>query len=227
MIRSPGLLSPDVRALLAEERAIPPQPALVRARALARARAALAAGVAAPAAPLRAVLRPTWATYVTLTCVVSAAVDLAAYQIHAHSARGGPAAVAAPVPAPAPGLSVPSAPAAPASVAPIDETPPPSTAIPAPRPSPAAAIRAELRLLKQARAAVANQDFAAALPPIAEHEQRFKHGRLTEEREALRVSALAGLGRIQEARHAATGFRARFPHSVLLPAVDQISRDAR
>ena len=62
----------------------------------------------------------------------------------------------------------------------------------------------------------------AALPPIAEHARRFKNGRLAEEREALRVKALVGLGRMEDARRAAAGFKARFPYSVLLPAVSQM-----
>ena len=44
-----------------------------------------------------------------------------------------------------------------------------------------------------------------------------------EEREALHVKALAGLGRRDEARRAAAAFEDRFPRSVLLPAVRQIS----
>jgi len=88
--------------------------------------------------------------------------------------------------------------------------------------SKADAARAELRLLRQARAAVARAAYAAALQPIAEHTRRFKDGRLAEEREALRVKALAGLGRTDEARRAAKAFRARFPRSVLLPAVSQM-----
>ena len=39
--------------------------------------------------------------------------------------------------------------------------------------------------MRQARAAVARGDFAAALSPITEHARRFKNGRLVEEREAL------------------------------------------
>jgi hypothetical protein len=74
-----------------------------------------------------------------------------------------------------------------------------------------------------ARRAVARQDFAAALGPIGEHARRFKDGRLTEEREALRVKALSGLGRVAEARHAAQAFEARFPRSVLLPAVSHMA----
>jgi hypothetical protein len=68
------------------------------------------------------------------------------------------------------------------------------------------AARAELRLLRQARAAVAREDYAAALPPIADHVRRFRDGRLVEEREALRVKALAGLGRTDDAQRAAAAF---------------------
>ena len=101
--------------------------------------------------------------------------------------------------------------------------PAPAPTLGPPALSRADAARAELRLLRQARAAVAREDYAAALPPIAEHARQFKDGRLTEEREALRVKTLAGLGRSEEARRAAAAFRTRFPRSVLLPAVNQMS----
>jgi hypothetical protein len=80
----------------------------------------------------------------------------------------------------------------------------------------------ELRLLGLARAAVARHDFAAALVPIGEHARRYKNGRLTEEREALRVKTLAGLGRTEEARRAANAFESHFPRSVLLRAVSHM-----
>jgi hypothetical protein len=86
--------------------------------------------------------------------------------------------------------------------------------------------RSELRLLRQARAAVAREDYAAALPPIAEHARRFKGGRLAEEREALRVKALVGVGRIDEAQRAAADFRLRFARSVLLSVVSELSPPA-
>jgi hypothetical protein len=78
----------------------------------------------------------------------------------------------------------------------------------------------------QARAAVARGDYAAALTPIAEHARRFRDGRLAEEREALRVKTLVGLGRTEEAQRAASAFQARFPRSVLSPAVRQMSASA-
>jgi hypothetical protein len=74
----------------------------------------------------------------------------------------------------------------------------------------------ELKVLQPARAAVARDDFSSALAAIAEHERRFPDGQLAEEREALRVQALSGLQRTEEASRAAAAFRERFPGSVLL-----------
>jgi len=226
MIRSRGTLSPEVRALLDEERAIPAQPAAVRGRAMARARAALAAGVAAPAAsPSRAALGPRWAVAAALVCMASAAAVVAAYGIHAHVARVAAPVATPPAAAPAPIAAPSRAPAAPPVIAPADDELPPAAPrlLQPPRLSRAEALRAELRLLRHARAAVAREDFAAALPPIAEHARWFKDGRLAEEREALRVKALVGLGRTEDARRAAAAFRTRFPHSALLPAVQQMT----
>jgi hypothetical protein len=213
-MRSP--VSPEVRALLDQERVLPPVSAAQRARAAARARAALTAPAVATAVSSSQASRPRWVAAAAAGLVISVAVGAAAYEIHARLALAPVthrAVVSAPVVS-APAVSAP-APAVP-QVAPA---PVPTVAAPA---SPADAARAELHLLREARAAVARGDFAAALSPIAEHMRRFKNGRLVEEREALRVKALGGLGRTGEARHAAAAFRARFPRSVLLPAVSQM-----
>ena len=93
---------------------------------------------------------------------------------------------------------------------------------PRPTRTAAGAVRAELRLLQQARAAVAREDFLLALQLLAEHARRFKAGRLAEEREALRVKSLAGLGRRGAARRAAAAFEANFPRSPLLPSVSDM-----
>jgi len=116
------------------------------------------------------------------------------------------------------------APAAPLATAPAVEPDiaPPPAAPGATHLSRTDAAREELRLLRKARAAVARQDYTAALPLLAEDARRFKDGRFVEEREALRVRALAGLGRTEEARRAAERFQERFPRSVLLPAVRQM-----
>jgi len=218
MSRERPPVSPDVQALLNHEREIPPLPATVRARALARAHAAVVAGGDLRATPAPAP-RTRWAAAAAVVCLLSVAVGASAYQIRAHLATPP-----SHPPAAAPVLPPPSVRSAPIAEVVLEA--------PAPTPGPPAlsradAARAELRLLRQARAAVAREDYAAALRPIAEHARRFKDGRLSEEREALRVKSLAGLGRSQEARRAAAAFRARFPRSVLLPAVNQMSPSER
>jgi hypothetical protein len=80
----------------------------------------------------------------------------------------------------------------------------------------------ELLLLGEVRSAVAAREFAEALAFISEHARRFERSALAEEREALHVRALSGLGRTKEARRAADAFEARFPRSVLVGAVRQM-----
>src|SRR5437016_1884991 len=50
---------------------------------------------------------------------------------------------------------------------------------------------------------------------------------LVEEREALRVKSLAGLGRQDDARRAAAEFHARFPRSVLLTTFERMTDTER
>jgi hypothetical protein len=163
---------------------------------------------------------------VALACAVSVAVNVAAYEIHAHLGRTGASVAPPAAPAPAAVVAVTTIPSS-AIPAPIEEAPPPSTVTPPTRMRRASTDRSELRLLSRARTAVARAEFAAALPLIVEHARRFRDSQLAEEREALRVGALAGLGRNEDAHHAATAFGARFPHSVLVPAVNQLSAPAR
>ncbi|HZL16158.1 MAG TPA: hypothetical protein VFG23_00305 [Polyangia bacterium] len=220
-------VSPEVRTLLDRERAIAAQPAVVRARALARARAALTSASKPAAYPVSAAAqsRRRWAAAAAVLCVLGAGVGAAAYQIRVRltplpSSRGADPTI---VRAPAAAVVAPSLPPI---ANPIDDSPAPPARATVPRSKTEVAqaqVQEELRLLRQARAAVARSDFAAALPLLAEHARRFKDGSLAEEREALRVRALAGLDRIDEARRAAAAFGARFPRSVLLPAVNQMA----
>ena len=85
----------------------------------------------------------------------------------------------------------------------------------------------ELTLLDAARKATRSGDFAAALSVLREHEQRFPRGHLIEEREALKVKALFGLGRDDEAKQAAEVFRRHFPQSVFLPSVNRMMGASR
>ena len=221
-------LPPELRALLDQEREPPAQPAAVRQRALARARAALTAHPN-PNQSMPALARPhgkRWFLATTLTCAVAAAAGATAYELRARFAPQAPPATRAPQ-----ALSTPPA-------APVAETTQPRLSrrrssrarlgrrVRARRRqtlSRAEAAALELRILRPARVAVAREDFADALAPIAEHARRFQDGRLAEEREALRVKALAGLGRLNDARRAAAAFKVRFPRSVLLPAVSRLA----
>jgi hypothetical protein len=233
-------LPPDVQALLDREREIPEQPSVVRHRALARARAAITAYPQRSSQPRIAAAyarpqRKRWFIATMLTCAAAAAAGTTAYQLRARFAA--PSLPAASVPAPTrPRPAAPAVAAVPAPVAEADAPNVEPAEVAAPTPSPntetgrpatplsrADAARFELRLLRPARAAVAHGEFATALTWINEHARRFKDGRLAEEREALRVKALAGLGRTAEARRAAVAFRARFPRSVLLPALSRLA----
>ena len=85
---------------------------------------------------------------------------------------------------------------------------------------------AEVALLQHAHLAYARRDFRGALALVAEHARRFPNGPLAEECEALRVESLLAAGRDVEAKRAGASFAARFPRSVLLPGIEQTSRES-
>jgi hypothetical protein len=84
------------------------------------------------------------------------------------------------------------------------------------RPNAAQKYAIELGLLEPARTSSARGDYNAALAAIAKHQREFPNGQLAEEREALRVRALWGLGQRPAAEAAAAVFRTRYPRSGLL-----------
>ena len=225
----------QIEALLAVERAFVPQPDDIRARALRRARAAvprslyvqqpvtsssprrpLAVGKVAAAALVLSTLCSAafYAGYEVKTSAVPATAPATAAS-GAATARSHSLTVSKPVP-----LRVSPVPScAPAAAATAPE--PTRRASLPPRSAPAAEAKqsdvhaAELRVLQPAQLAVARQDYATALAAIASHRHQFPSGRLAEEREALRVKALLGLGRVAEAERASVAFQKRFPHSAL------------
>jgi hypothetical protein len=81
-------------------------------------------------------------------------------------------------------------------------------------------LAAERALLEEARTAVAQGHGAEALDAVERHGRAHPGGRLSEEREALRIRALVAAGRTSEARERAARFKAAFPKSLLLPAVE-------
>jgi hypothetical protein len=213
----------ELDTLLARSRSVPPVPNVVRARAVARARAAIATGAPYKSRPLVIGARGRglrMAVAASLAMLICAAGAVAAF-------RSGIFNRPDPEPEPAPITRA----STPISATRSEPEPPPIVA-PLPKPAPrlARATRpltaresyaAERSLLQRAQVAYAGQDFSAALMLVAEHGRRFPNGRLAEEREALRVQSLAGAGRANEARRAVAAFAARFPRSVLLPRLQE------
>ncbi len=217
MIESHDIPSADVRPFLDQERAIPKQPDLVRARAMTRARAAIVARGSAPLARSCATLWGRWAAATTLASLTCAIVGIAAYGFHSKIARSASA--------PRSDSSLVGSGKGPPSPvrAQVGETAPLLTPIPPLHPSAADAFRTELHSLILARDALSRGNFSDALLWIGDHTRRFKDSRLAEEREVLKIKALVGLCRGEQARRAAAAFRTRFPHRVLLPEMRRLS----
>ena len=216
MTRVPGPWSSGVREMLAQERRIPAVPASTRDRALARALEAMTTiAVSRPIEP-RPVRKFRWVVFVPVLGLASAAGGVAVYSAGVYmQAVPAAAAVARQVPQSAADGET----RATAAAVPRLEVTAVSPLVRHAR-SPA---DGEVRLLEQARAALERADFAAAMIPLAEHARRFNNGQLAEEREALRVRALSGLGLRDEVRRAAADFEARFPRSPLLPTVNRLA----
>jgi hypothetical protein len=111
--------------------------------------------------------------------------------------------------------------AAPSSDAPLARAPEPRAVAPAPDAETPRApnlrqYATELALLEPARSSIGHGDYRTALTAIDQHRREFPNGQLGEEREALRVRALWGLGQRQTAFAAAKTFRKRYPRSGLL-----------
>jgi len=215
--------APDVESLLASERALVAQPEDLRRRALSRALGAATAGtVIGPAKP--------WLGLTVAAAAMLIVASLSAAAIHARKILKEspiePAAPASPLATPPTVSHEAEDTATESATEPLE---PIDTDVPL-RPAPAGASRGskgledhplELDILQPSRSAVAQGDFAAALRSIMEHERRYPDGQLSEEREALRIRALTGLHRMDEARRAAAAFRGRFPHSVLLSRMNE------
>jgi len=120
----------------------------------------------------------------------------------------------------------------PASVR-VPPTPTTASIAPSTRPSASSAsdaiaqrdvdLAAERALVDRARTALTRGQPAAALEALDSHAKTFPRGRLTEEREALAIDALARAGRTQEAATRADRFRATWPNSVFGGLVDNAS----
>jgi hypothetical protein len=75
-------------------------------------------------------------------------------------------------------------------------------------------------LLDTARGALQRGDSAGAQEAIVLHEHKYPRSLLVEERETLAIKALTAAGQLSEAESRAARFRARYPQSIMLPAID-------
>jgi len=221
-------LSPELEAWLAPHRAILPLAPAVEARAI---RSAAVVPESRERVGGHAFVLSRWAF--AAAAFVALAFGAGAYAAYAW--RAPSRAAAHPAPIVATKASEPSA-------EPADGETPAIAPSAAPHPkrsvgnvgaagrthaAPVRPTNAELQLLRAARQDVTRGDFAGALTAIAEHTHRFRNGALVEEREALRVKSLAGLGRHEDAQRAAAQFHARFPHSVLLSTFERMKETDR
>jgi hypothetical protein len=230
-MKTPPPLSPQLEAWLAPHRTVLPLSPWVQARALARA---AAAAEPAHTSAGRMFGWPRWvfAAAAGLVLTLGAAAYAARAWIDAApspATEGQPLSIAPRRPTePRPLVVVGASPekAAPATIAPA-AAPHARRIVGKTREAAARPTNAELQLLRDARQDVTRGDFARALAVIGEHVRRFRNGALVEEREALRVKSLAGLGRHEDARRAAVAFHARFPNSVYLSTFERLKEADR
>ncbi len=86
-------------------------------------------------------------------------------------------------------------------------------------PTASASMAEQLALLERARAALGRGDNNAALQILGEHARAYPASALGEEREALAIKALSRGGQRAEAKARLAQFEARFPGSLMLPAL--------
>jgi hypothetical protein len=214
---------PEVAAMLAVERSIPPVPAAAAERVRTRLDASIAAGGGAATAA---------SGLIGKLFLVSVFVIVAGGGLAAYLARDG----AAPAPAPARTSAVERrdlAPPPPTNVVPATRPAPAPAPIAAPdehaarnvhaastpKPKPEAIALDERELLEQAQRCLAQTDASCALAAIASHAKHFPSGALAEERDALWVQALALSGDTAAANAHARQFLETYPKSVYVTAI--------
>ncbi len=83
-------------------------------------------------------------------------------------------------------------------------------------------LGAEMRILSEARDALAEDDAATCLTLLDQHRERFPTGALSEDRDAYTLLALHALGREQEVERRYVDFRQDYPESTFL---DTLARE--
>jgi hypothetical protein len=219
-------LPPDVAALLADARGTPSAPASERRRVAGRL--ALTVGMAIPAASLAGarVAAPAWITKALGLATLVALAGGAAHLATRHRSSPVRASIARPaVVTREPERVVPVAPTLVPTAAPQEPTPvavaPPALAATPRRVDEDRAFQEELSLLDRAVEALGRGDVTVATGALSQHARRFPRGRLSPEREAMRVRCAAASGDPEAAEAARRRFHQRYPHSVLGAAVDR------
>lgn len=165
--------------------------------------------------------RSLW-SIAAIAAVFMSGAALAAYAVRAqHETAAAPAAqTSRPAPERKPPAKAPPKSAVvllpsaePLPTASIKVAPSPISAPAVTAPSPAPAVQSDAGLLQEARASM-SQNPARALTLTRDHELHFPASALTEERQALRVEALARLGRRTEAERELQTFDTRYPRSI-------------
>jgi hypothetical protein len=228
-------LDPELRSLFDAEADFPPEPAATRASVWDKVQGAITvaplvssdAGGSSPPPASGALSKSTIAALAFLAggltgagayhfadrtpppLVAPADTPALVADAGASNAKAPPPAFSAVV-APPPAVSAPEPPALRGSL-------PPSIASTR---SPTTDLARERAIIDVARTAVARNRLSAALEAINRHAREFPKGQLSEEREGLRVLALARDGKSDEARERAAAFKKRYPKSMLLPATE-------
>jgi hypothetical protein len=234
--RAIDALDPELRQLLDAEADFPPENELMAARVWKSVQTAIVAvppGGSTSTAPEAPASASALAKYITVAALAFLAGGLSGAAIYHGLARPEPsrqepaAADATPVAHVAPPPQI--APVPSPIAVPITPTPPPQPST-APAAQPTASTKGavvtasdlarERAIIEVARTAVSRGRISAALDAIERHAREFPKGQLAEEREGLRVIALARGGRSEEAEQRASAFRKRYPKSVLLPATE-------
>ncbi len=182
-----------------------------------------------PAAGAKAIFAWKWLAIALTATTVAGGLAAIRWSRQTHRA-----AISAPATPTAP-VAEPPTPIDTQAAAPVAESPPALVGIPpvgTPTDDGAPAHRrpqdpsSEHTLVEGARAALQHNDIPTALRLCARHEQLFPRGSLAEERDSVVILALGAAHRTREAASRATRFRAHYPGSLFLPAVDAALENA-
>ena len=217
-------LDPLLSSLVASERDSPLLAPAIEARLQQRVALSLAtlavpaaALVVAPAAHrtlLQVLSRARW----PLHLVTVVASGFAGAGIHAVVTRPPRASMTVVAPAAVPTTA--PAPVAAPVIVPAWQAPPRVHNARADAPTHDASLASERVLIDTARSALMRQRNEQALDALKRHVREFPQGRLSEERDSLRVQALANLGEVEEARVRAAQFEKTYPASLLRSMVE-------